>query len=536
MMQNNAQAQAHLQKAIWHFNARQWVPALDELVVADRYRPGIPQVLILRSYVESYLGHYRAAREAAMAAAEGIPDGPETIGDVFARLRTFNQGGRLVEYIRQLGGAANLSIPNLLQAAAQLSYLNLQEEALELLYEAETADPNYPPTQLSMAQILVYVGKGEEALDRLRSVLRRAPEISDTYWLLAQLGTQLRGKIGMDPIQIAFNQLRRPGLQSKDRIHLGFALHRMLDEAGQTDEAFACLEDACMAKRATLATAHVQLLATLKVLRERHPRIVRNKHSGALLGPMPIFIIGMHRSGTTLLEQMLDGHLDVQGVGELYDFTSAMRYQTDHHCPGVTDETIVQRASGSEFDAGAVGERYLQGVAWRLDGKRYFTDKLPSNFLNAGFICEALPQAKLLHMVRDPVEVCFSNLRELFSSANPYSYDQIELADFYIEYHKLMAHWRKTYPGRIFDIRYDRMVRDPEAVMREVCEFCALEFTPEMLAIGNRKRGVSTASAVQVREGIQVRDVPKWKPYETYLQPMITRLRQGGVLEGWEQA
>ena len=115
-------------------------------------------------------------------------------------------------------------------------------------------------------------------------------------------------------------------------------------------------------------------------------------------------------------------------------------------------------------------------------------------------------------------------------------HDQIELADFYIEYHKLMAHWRKTYPGRIFDIRYDRMVRDPEAVMREVCEFCALEFTPEMLAIGNRKRGVSTASAGQVREGIQVRDVPKWKPYETYLQPMITRLRQGGVLEGWEQA
>ena len=137
----------------------------------------------------------------------------------------------------------------------------------------------------------------------------------------------------------------------------------------------------------------------------------------------------MHRSGTTLLEQMLDGHPEVRALGELYDFTSAMRYATDHHCKGVIDATIVQR--GRSIDLGSAGKRYLDGVEWRVEGRRYFTDKLPSNFLNIGFIAHALPQARILHMVRDPVETCFSNLRELFSEANAHSYDLAELADYY---------------------------------------------------------------------------------------------------------
>lgn len=517
------------QRAQAHFSARQWLPALDALKMADAQRPGTPAVLVLMSYVESYLGHYRAAREAALAAASGTPDSAGTLGDVLSRLRTFNEGQRLVDYIHRLGGPSRLPIPALLQAAAQLSYLNLQAEALQMLQEAERGDPMYPPTQLSMAQVLVYLGEGAEAHDRLRRVQKRAPGISDTYWLLAQLGSKLRGMT--DDVGAARRQLQRPELAPKDRIHLGFALHRLLDEADQVEDAFASLQDACRAKRATLAWSVAESQVLFDALRQVSRPLATAPHVELPGEVTPIFIIGMHRSGTTLLEQMLDGHSAVHGAGELYDFTSAMRYVTDHHCQGVIDATIVARASAPGFDFAEVGQRYLDGIAWRLDGKRVLTDKLPSNFLNAGFICQALPQARLLHMVRDPVEVCFSNLRELFSGANPYSYDQIELADFYLEYHRLMAHWREVFPGRILDIRYDRLVRDPEAVIREVCDFCGLDFEPEMLAIANRKRGVSTASAVQVREGIQVRDVPKWKPYETHLQPLIRRLREGGVLE-----
>ena len=128
-------------------------------------------------------------------------------------------------------------------------------------------------------------------------------------------------------------------------------------------------------------------------------------------------------------------------------------------------------------------------------------------------------------MVRDPVETCFSNLRELFSEANAYSYDQMELADFYKQYRRLMAHWHIACPGRILDVDYTDLTRDPEAVLREVTAFCGLEFQPQMLQLQERKRGVATASAVQVRDKVVARERPKWAPYEEYLQPLIRSLR-----------
>ena len=178
----------------------------------------------------------------------------------------------------------------------------------------------------------------------------------------------------------------------------------------------------------------------------------------------------------------------------------------------------------ARVDFGEVGKRYLDGIAWRLHGERFFTDKLPSNFLNIGFICEALPQARILHMTRDPVETCFSNLRELFSEANPYSYDMVEMADFHRGYRALMRHWHARYPGRILDVGYERLVDDPETVLREVCAFCGIDFDPAMLDIDSRRRAVVTASAVAVRGGIRRRGAPKWAPYAAQLRPLLEAL------------
>ena len=237
---------------------------------------------------------------------------------------------------------------------------------------------------------------------------------------------------------------------------------------------------------------------------------------------VPIFIVGMHRSGTTLLEQMLAGHSQVRAIGELYDFVSAMRHATDHHCRGVIDETIVERAA--QTDLSIAGERYLQSVEWRAGERRFFTDKLPSNFHNIGFIVRALPQAKILHMVRDPVETCFSNLRELFSDANPYSYDMSELADYFRRYRGLMTAWHEKFPGRILDVHYAQLVAEPESELRRVADYCGIEFEPAMLSLETQRRSVVTASAVQVRNEIQVRERPKWAPYERWLQPLIAHL------------
>jgi Sulfotransferase family len=199
-----------------------------------------------------------------------------------------------------------------------------------------------------------------------------------------------------------------------------------------------------------------------------------------------------------------------------------MRQVTDHHGKGVVDETIVERAK--HVDLAQAGQRYLDGLVWRIGDKRFFTDKLPSNFLNIPFIVNALPDAKIVHMVRDPVETCFSNLRELFSDANPYSYDLAELAGYFHLYRRLMDAYDAQMPGRILAVNYADLVAAPEQQLRRVTDYCGLRFEPPMLEIAARKRAVVTASAVQARRNIELRQHPKWLPYGTWLTPLIESL------------
>ena len=507
-----------------HAGNGQWKAAASCFEAILTVSPENPAVLVQLSYVASLAGHYRAARGYLLRACKAKPRDPETASELVARLRTFNEAQALLDYVQSLQPIQQIPIPLLLAIAAQLSYLNEQPRALQLLDEAKRGDPEYPPTLMSRGQVLMYLGRFDDARSDLARVLRRAPQLAQPYWLLAHMGKRSEQDNHVCAIR---GLLARPDIRDPDRALLANALHKELDDLGDVEGAWAALEQACTAKRATSkytvddSRTLVDALVAMPVPESAPPPAADAN------GPVPLFIVGMHRSGTTLLEQLLDGSPQVRGVGELYDFTSAMRYATDHHCRGVIDGTIVARASSADF--ADVGQRYLEGMAWRLGDERFFTDKLPSNFLNIGFICRALPQAKILHMVRDPVETCFSNLRELFSDANPYSYDQLELADFFLQYRRLMAHWHAAYPGRILDVDYAELTRDPEAVMREVAAFCGIDYIDAMRDPRSSTRAISTASAVQVRDRVVRREVPKWAPYAKHLQPLINALRQGGV-------
>lgn len=520
MSQAPAQVGSLLAAAESYAANRDWPRAIEAYESILKFRPGDAYALVQLSYVHSLAGRYRAARDYALRAAAARPSDARVLRELIARLRTFNDAEALHDCINRFPTLSKVEIPMLLAFAVQLSYLNEQERAMVFLDEARSADPDYPATLLARAQILTYLGRFDDAEEDLRRVLARAPEIAQTYWLASRLRKQKPDANHVDAIR---RQLARPGRNPEEIALLANALHKELDDLEDYEGAWQALEQSNRAKRSRLN------------YRAEDTRVLVDGLIGLPLPPRgpsfqsfdsertPIFIVGMHRSGTTLLEQLLDGHSAVRGVGELYDFTSQMRYATDHHCRGVIDATIVERARGIDF--GAVGSGYLKGMQWRLGDERCFTDKLPSNFLNAGFICRALPQAKLLHMVRDPVETCFSNLRELFSDANPYSYDQTELADFYRHYRRLMAHWHQAYPGRILDVDYSELTREPEAAMRRVAGFCGLAYEPAMLELQQRSRGVATASAVQVRDKVTARERPKWAPYEAKLAPLIDGLQ-----------
>ena len=508
---------------------RRWGEAIRCFELILQRAPNDASAMLQLSYLHSLAGSYRQGRHFAMLAHAAKPVQQDVIAELISRLRTFNEPQAILENIRRLGRLDNVSIPLLLQFAQRLSFLNLQPMALRFIDEAKRGDPGYPPTLSARAQVLTYLGRFEEAEGELKRCLALAPDLAQPYWLLSRLR---KWTVEDNHVGLIRQQLQRSGRTPDDVALLNYALHKELDDLQIYGEAWDALTDACRSRRSQISyrTEDSQALVDSLVAM---PHLPVAGGPGAATATTttptttPIFIVGMHRSGTTLLEQILAGHDEVVDMGELYDFTSQMRWACDHHCRGVIDLEIVKRAPAVDFSS--VGSGYLEGISWRLAGKRFAVDKLPSNFLNLGFILTALPHARVLHMVRDPMETCFSNLRELFSDACPYSYDQQEMAEFYALYRELMAHWHARFPGRILDVHYDRLVRDTETCVRGIADYCGLGFQPPMLEISSPGRAVATASAVQVRGGIEWRAVPKWQAYTEGLQPLARRLAALGI-------
>ncbi len=486
--------------------------------------PAHADAMLQLSYVESFAGRYREANAWAVRAAEAPPPaGTEGMLDLLRRLRTFNEVLALRGYIARLLALPRVPHAVLVEAATQAGILNDFDVALRCAEAALQAAPGDPVAQLVHGQLLAHYGRVEEAAAEFEHVLARHPGIANGWWMLSRLRRQTPGANHVASLRAL---LSRPGLRAADVATAARALHKELDDLGDYEGAWQALALMCRARRASLQYSPQdsrQLFDDLVAWNAGEAAAPRVESAG----PVPIFIVGMHRSGTTLLEQLLDASPQVLGVGELNDFQAAMRHATDHYCKGTLDRTIVQRAAAVDF--AAVGRRYVEGIAWRLGGERFFTDKQPANFLNIGFICRALPHAKILHLARDPVEICFSNLRELFSGINEYSYDQRELADYYLQYRRLMAHWHRAWPGRILDVPYAALTADPEATMRRVAAHCGIDYVPGMSDPRSSTRVVSTASSVQVRDRVVRRETPKWFPYARHLEPLIAALREGGV-------
>ncbi len=490
--------------------------------------PRDASALLQLSYLHSLAGRYREAHRHALLAHAAAPKQPEQIAELVSRLRTFNEPRAILENVRRLGPLSRVSIPLLLQFAQRLSFINLQTEALRFLDEARRADPEFPPTLSARGQVLTYLGRLDEAERELLACTTRAPAFAQPHWLLSRLRTWSTERNHVAALR---RELQRPGRKPDDQVLLNYALHKELDDIGDHAGAWPPLAEACRLRRAAIRydTGESRALVDALVAAPLAPAPAAPAPDAGEGGLVPVFIVGMHRSGTTLLEQMLARHSAVRDMGELYDFTVQMRQASDHHCRGVIDPELVRRSAGVDF--AAVGRGYLEGVAWRSEGRRFVVDKLPSNFLNLGFILAALPQARVLHMVRDPMETCFSNLRELFSDANPYSYDQLELAEYFGQYRRLMVHWRARFPGRIHEVRYDALVGDSEATLRGVAGYCGFGFEPDMLHPGEGGGAVATASAVQVRGGVRRPALAKWRPYAEHLRPLSGRLAQLGLLE-----
>ena len=466
---------------------------------------------------------YRDARELMLEASAMAPAAPAELLELAQRLLYFN----LVESLREV--AARLLERPLWHAAAEsdvaalLSMAGEQDLASRLLERAIGVGSADPGQLYNRSQLHLYAGRFAEAEADLRRCLVDAPAMAKAHWALSKLPSALA-----DPAELAKLRTLAAGLAeaTQDQAFLRFALFNRLDRSRQDDEAaWQELAAGCRAKRTVVkydAMATQRLFDALESMPA--PRASAATSTSALT---PIFVVGMHRSGTTLLERILGNHSDVSEGGELYDFPAQLRLAVGRHFSGPVDAAVAEKAA--QLDFGQVGRGYLEQVRWRAGGRPFLVDKLPSNFVNVGFIQRALPGARIIHMRRGAMDTCYSNLKELFSNACAYSYDQGELADYYAGYRRLMAHWHEQAPGRILDVSYEALARDPQAEATRILEFCGLPWQDACLDVASPRGAVNTASSAQVREPIHQRNIAAWQRHAAHLAPLAARLREHGV-------
>ncbi len=503
------------QKAQRYIAERQLTAAritLESLIQRDpQYVPGY---IFLAGILLSE-GRMRASTSLLLAAGRiAQPDPEVTCNLALALLRV----GEVLAAIRCADDlAARPDIPgeNLAVLAHVYQTVGDHAKALALVERARgfgmaTADFHY----FSSIQ-LMFNGRIPEAQAELDACLKKSPHYGRAALSRARLGKQTRESNHVADLRARLQGVERDSL---DEAALEFALFTELDNLREEDAAWSALEhgNAIMHKRLGHDEAHETQMCDRLIELATPEFLAQTSEPGA--GPMPIFVIGMPRSGTTVLEQILGNHSTVASAGELDDFAHQLRWQADCHERALLDEALLKRLP--DLDYANVGRRYLAQTQWRARGRRFFVDKLPPNYMLAGLIHRALPNAPIIHISRDPMDVCFSNYKALFGDSVTYSYSLADIAAHYRNYERFMRHWHRAMPGRILDISYAELVRDPSAGARKVLEYCGLPFEPECIHISANAAPVATLSTMQVREPIHTRALGDWRRYEKYLAPL----------------
>jgi len=267
-------------------------------------------------------------------------------------------------------------------------------------------------------------------------------------------------------------------------------------------------------------------LATVEWLRTAFP--ADTSPSAGCASEEPIFIIGMPRTGSTLVDRILSSHSDVFGAGELSDLGAAVVSAVQRRLGRDAQRQELIETS-AKLDFTALGLDYLRRTRPRTGKTAHFTDKLPINYLYTGLIARALPNAPILHVTRDPVATCYGIFKVLFEQGYPFSYDLAELADYYIGYRRLMQHWHAALPGRVIDFSYEALVADPQGQTQSLLQALGLSWQSSCLQFDRNPAPVATASAAQVRRPIYSSAVSLWRNYEVQLQPLIARLKAAGI-------
>lgn len=491
--------------------------SLESLLQRD---PGhVPALLMLSSIVLAE-DRVRSATAYALAAAGKLSTDEGLMVDVAEALRHVGETQAARVCLDHPRLATTGDGPLLNRMAALRQSLGQHPEALATYERAAAAGIDTTEFKIERALELIFNGRATEAADALTACLRSTPFSGGAALALARLRKQTTENNHLEDLA-----WRLQGVEQGTENHaaMEFARYKELEDIGRYDEAWDALAqaNAIMSRRQRHDPGYEERLFG-RLIQCCTPQLLEPvdvTHPGA----QPIFIVGMPRSGTTLLDRVLGNHSQVVSAGELNDFGLQLRWLTDHRY--TLDDHVLERLS--ELDYAELGRRYLAQTQWRAQGARYFIDKLPSNWMVAGLIRRALPQARILNLVRDPMDVCFANFRVSLGDKFPWSYEQQAIASHYLRYRRVMQHWHDAMPGQVLDVAYADLVRDPKAMARTVFAHCELEWEPGCVDITRNTSAVATLSVAQVREPIHTRFFDEWRRYERQLVPMRAALSAG---------
>ncbi len=456
------------------------------------------------------------------------PGRPEILFDtafLHQRLRNLDKACKYARQTAKIKGAN----PNLIVGASDiLSASGDHEGARDCLLPIVTSACTDIRLMLKLAQSHFYLGEMDQADVILQAILKIRPSFGDALILRSRVRTHSKDKNNISSLQ---SVLKTPQITWQDQMLTHFALSKEYDDIKDYDASFNHIDKACTLRRSHIEYDGSVECSNLQGLVDFYTAETLAAVPDGINDNGPIFIMGLPRSGTTLTERILTNGDAVGSINEASDFISIMTTMINESQAAHKNKDRSTLEASLHIDYKLLGEKYLESSTHGKGTSGLFIDKLPFNFLYCGLIKKALPNAKIIHVKRNPMDSCFAVYKTLFNQAYFFSYDQIELAEYYIAYNKLMKHWQNIMPDQILEVAYESLVQNPAETTKKVFEYCGLDYDPAVINVENNAAASSTASAAQIRQPIYTSSVEKWKHYEQHLAPLKNKLTEAGLVD-----
>ncbi len=398
------------------------------------------------------------------------------------------------------------------------------DTAAGLFRTAIGLEPGQASYRFNFATSLVFSGDNARAERELEACLALDSRYWKAYLTLSQQKSQTPEANHVESLRRA---LGRCAGDREGTMYVSLALGKELEDLGRYPEAFAAITNGKSSGRSPARTTGRDDALFDAIIQSFPGAVATNE---GFRSDAPIFVFGMPRTGTTLVDRILSSHPDVRSAGELQDFGFALARVSGSRAPSLPDANTF--ANAGSFDWKRLGADYIASTRGRPDGRPHFIDKLPHNFLYAGHIANALPDAKLVCVRRDPVDTCLSNFRQLFarnSAYHDYSFELLDIGRYYLRFNQLMAFWRESFHDRILVVQYEELVAEQEASTRRMLDFCRVGWHEGCLRFEDNQAPVATASAVQVREPMYRSAVRRWRHYEPQLAGLLQLFDDAGI-------